>query len=104
MTYSVFITPTKQNVEKTKEMWGKLNEEFTEIHNQNFEQEVNIRNRKGVIRKMQHGLSSRLCLDDHGFFTIPCHWDYDHMVQTAKDIRKVMKNNGFKRTRIRLSY
>lgn len=34
--------------------------------------------------------------DFEPFITIPCHWDYAHMVQTEKDIRQAVENLGLK--------
>ena len=99
MTTEVYVT-AKTNIDwqKIKENWAKLDAEFQATHDQNFEQEVNIDGAtgKGEIRKMEHGLGHQV--DDGHFISIPCHWDYSHAVQTRKDVRKVMSDNGIRVT------
>jgi len=87
------------------EVRQKLDEEFRQLHDQTFKQEVNIKpqkegSMKGEVKEMKHGLG--IWVDAQTFF-IPCHWDYNHMVQTQKDIKKVLKKFGLK-ARTRLSY
>lgn len=104
MTTEVFVTAkTRADWQKISENWNKLDAEFRAVHDQNFEQYVNIcaAHPNGIRQKMQHGLGS--LVEDGHFFAIPCHWSYIHAVQTRKDIRKVMSSNGIRVTS-RVSY
>ena len=103
MTYMVFAS-VKEKLTPEDEV--KINKRFREVHNIHFKQWVDQTPKngfKGEPREMDH---------DAGFWDyegkremgIPCHWDYDHMIQTQKDIKKVLKELGYTGIRTRVSY
>lgn len=64
----------------------RLDAKFTEIHGQD------------------HGFAfvAERTLDE--FIAIPCHWDSEHAIQTARDITEVMIRCGYDKFRITNSY
>jgi hypothetical protein len=103
LTYSVDIEGDTLDADHEK-----LDKAFRKIHDQDFEQEMDIcmtpgdpNFGQGRIEKMEHGIcrygcgrtSSRCFL-----YSIPCHWDYDHMLQTQADILKAAKSIGIRIT------
>ena len=96
MSYAVYVSgKTLKNDYKT------LNTEFCKIHNMNFKQEVNIDliNRTSEIKEMHHEIYYYPAKNNsNAFIQIPCHWDYNHMVQTEKDILSAAVKLGIKIT------
>ena len=115
MSYNVDVT--LDDAEKNLE---KLDSEFKKIHDQNFEIDCNFDLQKGTHErhKCDHGIYlipkhkkpkpfkfTHLNIatnkakeviytqppDFKAFITIPCHWDYDHMAQTEKDIQEAAR-------------
>jgi hypothetical protein len=92
MSYEVDVTGPTIEVDHER-----LNEAFLKRHDQTFMQYVNIDGHTGIGRweAMDHGIGFYPA-DKYGppSISIPCHWDYDHMVQTKEDIEEVAKELG----------
>jgi len=92
LTFSVYV-------EKPKTVMGKrfhrrFNAEFGKIHDVKFEQRVNYNAQTphGEVLQMTHGANyyPKSKTSDHDFIEIPCHWDFNHMVETANDCVQVL--------------
>jgi hypothetical protein len=102
MTYSVYVTLKNTPTGEQEKM---INQEFEKIHDQTFKQEVNININtwKGELLEMRHGVNFDL-YPNHIEIDIPCHWSYNHLIQTAKDIVSVIKTLNISYSKITLSY
>ena len=104
MTYEVDVYG-----ETIKEDFEKLDNAFKKVHDQNFKQLVNIDGHtgRGEVKKMRHGINymelSKYGDNKPDIISIPCHWDYAHMVQTQEDIKQVARELGIRIT-TRLSW
>jgi proteasome assembly chaperone (PAC2) family protein len=96
MSYAVYASG--KTLEKD---YKTLNDEFCKIHNMKFKQEVNIDliNDASEIKEMHHEIYYYPAENNsNAFIQIPCHWDYNHMVQTEKDILSAAVKLGIKIT------
>lgn len=102
MTCSVFVHLKEP---PTNELMKKIDAAFRRVHDQNFTQTVNITpsNPNGERSKMRHGVNFDL-EEDHTTIDIPCHWDYNHGVQTSHDIVAVLKVLEVRFSNARVSY
>ena len=88
------------------EVRTKMAKRFNEIHDQTFMQTVNYTpqkdgSMKGETKAMEH--SPEFIWVDSQFFYIPCHWSYEHAIETQINIKQVLKEFGMK-GRTRVSY
>ena len=98
MSYEVYASDFEPPI--TKEVFNKLNKEFEHRHR--------IRHLKAipkyrVISTHPHNLTELLETDKGPFFAVPCHWNMQHMFETADDIVWAAKRIGLTINNIRAS-
>ena len=104
MSRSIFVS---EYGKLTEEQRTQINQEFVKIHPViTITANLSAKNDwKGELVECKHGGVEFL---DKGkkdeFIVIPCHWDYEHAIQTAKDITDVLLRLEIDEFTIRHSY
>ena len=104
MSRSIYVSDLGELDESIRDA---IEENFKKIHDQKFKTVANFNtdnNWKGEEVTCQHSLSfvSKGTADE--FIAIPCHWNYEHAIQTAKDITGVLLRLSIDRFKIIHSY
>lgn len=89
MSREIFVT---KYGETTREMRERINQEFKSIHPMiTIKANFSDKNAwKGEDAVCAHGVEFLREDKEDEFMVIPCHWDRDHAIQTAKDITGVL--------------
>lgn len=84
MTYSVYIEPVNEDV-PVLDIYEEFREEFMRKHT----------HPRNLAKFTDHGIQVIETVEKDSvppFFSIICHWNFDHMVKTAETAAEVLKD------------